>query len=189
DDLHVDAQGDLVLHTAAGSIRQSEPIIYQQVDGVRREISGGYVLRGANQVGFRVGAYRVDWPLVIDPVILGYSTFLGSVSDDLGKSVAVDAHFGNAYVTGSTPSSTFPTTSGAFDTSFNGANDAFVTEFNPAGSGLVYSTYLGGSADDAFVNGRIIAGIALDESANAYVTGRTASTDFPTTLGAFDTML
>jgi uncharacterized repeat protein (TIGR01451 family) len=119
---------------------------------------------------------------------LTYSTYLGGVDHDEGLGIAVDAG-GSAYVTGDTgsASSDFPTTTGAFDTSSNGADDVFVTTLNPAGSGLVYSTYLGGSgSDDGF-------GIATDGSGNAYVAGETdatisGSSDFPTTTGAFDTI-
>src|SRR5205814_9247046 len=90
-----------------------------------------------------------------------------------------------AYVAGETVSSNFPTTAGAFQTTFGGgvfgAGDAFVTKLNPTGSALVYSTYLGGSSSDAGY------GIAVDAAGNAYVTGGTGSTDFPTTAGAFKT--
>ena len=89
---------------------------------------------------------------------------------------------GNAYVTGETYSSDFPTTAGAFQTTFGGIGDVFVTELNSTGSGLVYSTYLGGS-DDEEGNG-----IAVDTSGDAYVTGYTYSSDFPTTAGAFQTI-
>jgi hypothetical protein len=120
---------------------------------------------------------------------LVYSTFLGGSNFEWGRGIAVDAA-GNAYVTGQTKSSNFPTTGGAFDRTFNVDNcprcgidqyDAFVTKLNSAGSGLVYSTFLGGTQlDDSL-------GIALDGARNAYVTGQTASTNFPTTGGAFDT--
>ncbi|WP_077490175.1 SBBP repeat-containing protein [Sinomonas mesophila] len=112
---------------------------------------------------------------------LVYSTYLGGSGFDTGAGVAVDA-VGSAYVTGTTDSADFPTTAGAFDTTFNSGNDAFVTKLNPAGSALVYSTYLGGTSFD---NGF---GIALDAAGSAYVTGETSSTDFPTTASAFDTI-
>jgi hypothetical protein len=118
---------------------------------------------------------------------LAYSTFLGGSSYDSPRGIAVDAA-GAAYVTGGTASADFPTTAGAFDTSLNGFLDAFVAKLDPAGSGLVYSTYLGGSdyptgsssSDD---DGSF--GIAVDSTGDAYVTGGTNSRDFPTTAGAF----
>src|SRR5439155_8240278 len=96
--------------------------------------------------------------------------------------IAVDAA-GNAYVTGDTDSSNFPTTAGAFQTTLDGFLAAFVTKLNPTGSALVYSTYLGGSAFD---EGRRI---AVGAAGNAYVTGDTRSTNFPITAGAFQTTL
>ena len=124
---------------------------------------------------------------------LVYSTYLGGTpaavpaggSDpfEFGRAIAVDAA-GNAYVAGQTTSANFPTTSGAFDRSLNvgtfDATDAFVTKLNAAGSGLVYSTFIGGTdIDDALA-------IAVDGSGQAHVGGQTGSTNFPTTAGAFD---
>ena len=111
---------------------------------------------------------------------LVYSTYLGGMSDDYGAGIAVDTA-GNAYVTGCTESTDFPTTPGAYQTSHGGGADAFVTKLNPTGTALVYSTYLGGTNDD---RGN---GIAVDTAGDAYVTGQTTSTDFPTTAGGFQT--
>ena len=118
-----------------------------------------------------------------------YSTFIGGNSFDWGRAIAVDST-GAAYVAGQTQSNgTFPVTSGAFDRTFNVENcprcgidqqDGFVLKLNPAGSSLVYSTYLGGTQFDD------ILGIALDSARNAYVTGQTGNSGFPTTAGAFD---
>jgi hypothetical protein len=111
---------------------------------------------------------------------LVYSTYLGGGATDTGSSIAVDSS-GNAFVTGQATAGDFPTTLGAFQTTFNGPSDAFVAEVNPSGSALYYSTYLGGSAADHGY------GIALDSSENLYVTGTTFSADFPTTTGAYQT--
>jgi hypothetical protein len=180
DRLEIDAEGDLVLHVPEGAIRQKKPVIYQEVDGIRREVAGSYVRKGANRVGFKLAAYDTSRPLIIDPVVLSYSTYLGGSGNDSGEGIAVDAD-GNAYVTGTTNSSDFPTTAGAFQTIFRGGHDVFVTKLNPAGSAFVYSTYLGGGGED------FGSGIAVDAAGNAYVTGVTQSTDFPTTAGAFQT--
>jgi Beta-propeller repeat len=119
---------------------------------------------------------------------LVYSTFLGGGNTEKGRDIAVDAS-GNAYVTGQTWSPSFPTTGGAFDRTFNvdtcprcgiDQQDGFVTKLNPAGSALVYSTFLGGTQFDDAMH------IALDGARNAYVTGETGSSNFPTTAGAFD---
>jgi hypothetical protein len=177
--VEINAEGDLVLHTAAGIVRQRRPVIYQKIDGVRREIDGGYVLKGAKRVGFKLATYDRSRPLVIDP-ILSYSTYLGGSSIDDGFGIAVDGD-GNAYVVGSTVSTDFPATAGTFGTSLNGRFDVFVTKLNATGSALVYSTFLGGSGDENGVS------IAVDATGAAYVTGNTSSPNFPTTAGAFDT--
>ncbi|HEV8306236.1 MAG TPA: SBBP repeat-containing protein, partial [Methylomirabilota bacterium] len=117
---------------------------------------------------------------------LVYSTYLGGSGEDKSQAIAVDAA-GNAYVTGWTDSSDFPTTAGAFQTALGGGRDAFVAKLNPSGSGLVYSTYLGGSGNESNVD--FSPGIALDAAGNAYVTGGTSSSNFPTTAGAFQTSL
>ena len=105
---------------------------------------------------------------------LVYSTYLGADFNDSGSAIAVDTN-GNAYVCGSSGSQSFPTTVNAFQP-HNASlfTDAFVTKINPAGSALVYSTYLGGdNSDDC-------AGIAIDAAGSAYITGTTNSPDFPT---------
>jgi hypothetical protein len=182
DKLEVDALGDLVVDTGTLTIRQRKPVIYQDVNGVRQEVAGGYVLKGAQRVGFQAAAYDQSLPLVIDPTLF-YSTYLGGSGDaDVGLAIAVDTAL-NAYVAGFTASTDFPTTAGAFQTTRAGDRDVFVAKLNPTGSSLLYSTYLGGSGSDEInVSGP---GIALDGTGGAYVTGFTSSRDFPTTLGAF----
>jgi len=109
---------------------------------------------------------------------LVYSTYLSGSGGDNGLGIAVDSA-GSAYVTGVT-NGNFPTTPGAFQTTFSGGpNDAFVAKLNATGSALVYSTYLGGSGNEEGSS------IAVDSVGSAYVTGATSSTDFPTTAGAF----
>jgi hypothetical protein len=168
DRLQVDSAGDLVLATGAGDLRLRRPVIYQEVDGERRPVDGGYVVDG-HRVRFRLAAWDPARPLVIDP-ILAYSTFLGGSSTDQGLGITVDAS-GNAYVTGSTISSNFPVSS-PFQAARRGVTDAFVTKLDSTGS-LVFSTFLGGSGDDA---GNAI---AVDGSGNVLVAGTTTSGNFP----------
>ena len=175
--MSLDAQGELVVQTAGGRVRWKQPEIYQEVDGQHRSVEGRYVLRAGHELGFAVAAYDTARPLIIDPVLV-YSTYLGGSDIDEGNGIAVDTS-GNAYIIGYTESGDFPTTAGAFQTTYGGGPDAFVTKLNPTGSGLVYSTYLGGSDYDYG------GGIAVDTSGNAFVTGLTFSSNFPTTLGAF----
>jgi hypothetical protein len=101
-----------------------------------------------------------------------YSTYLGGSAGDRGSGIAVDTS-GNAYITGSTDSTNFPTVS-PLQAVPGGSGDAFVAKLNAAGSALLYSTYLGGNFGDSG------SGIAVDSSGNAYVTGSTSSTNFPT---------
>ncbi len=105
DKVEVDAQGDLVLHIGEGELRLLKPSVYQEPDGARRSIPGGYELTGKHQVGFAVGAYDETKPLVIDPVLV-YSTYLGGSAGDSATSIAVDSS-GYAYVTGYTSSTNF----------------------------------------------------------------------------------
>ena len=113
---------------------------------------------------------------------LAYATFLGGSSADVGYDIAVDDS-GHAYVTGYTESSGFPAAGGpGYDTSHNGYRDAFVVKLSPAGTGLAYATFLGGSKDDWGW------GIAVDGSGDAYVTGWTDSSNFPAASGpGYDT--
>ena len=104
---------------------------------------------------------------------LVYSTYLGGSSTNVATGIALDSS-NNAYVTGITDSSDFPTTTGVVQTTYGGEDDCFVTEVNAAGSAWVYSTYLGGSGNDDAL------GIAVDAAGEAYVTGTTNSTNFPT---------
>jgi beta-propeller repeat-containing protein len=175
--MRLDERGDLVLSIGGSELRQHKPFIYQEVNGVKKEVAGQYVLCGKQQVAFKVAEYDKSMALVIDPV-LSYSTYLGGSSADVARSIAVD-RFGKAYVTGQTTSLNFPTKAGTFQTAFGGSQDVFVTKLNETGSALIYSTYLGGLG---FESGQ---GIDIDADGNAYVTGNTTSTNFPTTAGAF----
>ena len=179
DRLQVTESGDLVATLGTRTVVQRTPVMYQEVDGVRRSVRGRYMLTGPMRAAFEVDAYDRARALVIDPVLV-YSTYLGGASDDYGFGIAVDSA-GSAYVNGVTFSSDFPTTPGSFSTTFGGSADAFVTKLAPNGAALVYSTYLGGSNYDRG------SGIAVDSAGSAYVTGWSNSSDFPTTSGAFDT--
>jgi hypothetical protein len=188
--LQIDADGDLVVSIEGGELRFHKPVVYQvapasgrpaaETAALRRYRDGRYVLLADNRIAFEVGDYDRTKPLIIDPV-LSYSTYLGGSGSDSGFGIAVDSA-GNAYVTGQTASTDFPTASALQASNGGGYGDAFVTKLNAAGSALVYSTYIGGSDYDTAY------GIAVDSSGNAYITGSTASGNFPTTTGAFQTM-
>ena len=182
--VRVDPDGALAIATEAGEIRWKKPEVYQWKNGVRYTIAGAFTLHG-QRVTFALGGYDRSRELVIDPT-LAYGTYLGGNDNEGARGVAVDAS-GNIYVAGFTFSMNFPVTSGALQTAWHGVGrttygdiggDAFVAKYTSAGA-LSYLTYLGGSADDAAT------AIAVDSSGNAYVTGFSASSNFPTTSGAF----
>lgn len=178
DRLRLDARGDLILGVGADELRQHKPRVYQARRGERTEVAGGYRLIDAHTVAFEVGAYDHALPLVIDPV-LSYSSFLGGQGGDTGRAIALDRN-GNIYVAGDTLSGQLAS-AGAFDREFEGGGvgaggDAFVAKFDSSGANLLYLTYLGGSGSDAATS------IAVDVAGNAYITGVTDSTNFPTYL-------
>jgi beta-propeller repeat-containing protein len=177
DDIALDEDGNLVVSVGDRAVTQMRPLAYQTIDGKRLPVPASYALGSDRTIRFDLGSHDRTLPLIIDPV-LAYSTFLGGSNLENGTSITVDS-FGNAYIAGDATSSDFPTTVGAFQTTLLGSVDVFVTKLSLLGNALIYSTYLGGSADDV---GR---GIALDASGAVYVTGQTRSTDFPTTFGAF----
>jgi hypothetical protein len=170
---YIDSEGRLVFMTRFGEVKLAELRVYQG----DREIGGRFVERPGGW-GIEVGSYDPTQPLVIDPLV--YSTYIGGISNEVGRGIAVDGS-GNAYVTGYTRSTDYDVTPGAFQTTNGGGRDVFATKLNATSTALVYSTYIGGSGDEV---GR---GIAVDGSGNAYVTGTTSSTNYPVTPGAFQT--
>ena len=176
DRIRLDTTGKLMLALKQGEVSLNKPVIYQlDPNGIRREVKGTYVIKG-NEVRFRLDRFDSSKPLIIDPV-LSYSTLLGSSNNDQTSAIAVDSQ-GNAYVTGTTEFTGFPTTPGAFKTTPT-RGGAFVTKLDPTGSSLVYSTYLNGN-NPGFTNGL---GIAVDSTGNAHITGSTSSSDFPVVNG------
>jgi hypothetical protein len=185
--LRVDSKtGDLVVQAGTHQVRFHAPVAYQLASGSsesRQPVLARYQVAANQQVGFEVGPYDRSRELVIDP-LLSYSTYLGGSADDFGNALTVDSS-GNVYVTGYTASVNFPVVAG-YQTQCGGncagnTSDAFVTKINSSGNGLIYSTYLGGSAND-YGNG-----IAIDSTGNAYIVGQTFSSDFPTTAGSYAT--
>ncbi|MBI3850749.1 MAG: SBBP repeat-containing protein [Verrucomicrobia bacterium] len=182
--LAIDQQGNLNIQIAGGELVQHAPQAYQVREGVRQSILARYVLRNSTSaesaagiplVGFEVGAHDPALPLVIDPV-LSYSSYLGGSDGDYGYAIALGSG-GEIFLTGRTFSTNFPAVDSLQILNKNGGRgptDVFVTKLNPSGSAVIYSTYLGGTGDD---EGK---GIAVDDAGSAYLTGFTASSDFPT---------
>jgi uncharacterized protein (TIGR03437 family) len=108
--IRLDEQGNLIVETRSGELRQLAPRVFQMDHGVRREVSANYVRLSPNEIGFRLGRHDRNAPLTIDPVIV-YTKYFGGSATNLGGPVATDAQ-GNVYVTGATNSLDFPSTNG-----------------------------------------------------------------------------
>ncbi len=187
DAVRLTPSGDIELATAAGTVRLRAPLAYQLVDGERRKVESRYELLAEGSVGFRVGVYDADRPLVIDPVLV-YAAYLGGAGADVHAAIRVNES-GEAYVVGSTRSLDFPATPGAVQTAPAGGRcggaliaqpcfDVFAAKLSADGSRLLWATYLGGGADDR------AADAALAPDGSLFITGTTVSGDMPTSPGA-----
>lgn len=150
-----------------GALRWKPPVAYQQIYGKRHSVGVRYTVSASGTVGFTLGRYDKKYALVIDPILLSAS-YLGGAGDESVFGTATDST-GALYVMGAS------TSGGA------GRKDLYVSKISPAGA-LVYTTYVGGSNNDG---GSDLGGIAVDSAGNAYLASDTDSTNFPTTLGAF----
>jgi hypothetical protein len=176
--------GELRIATPAGVLSEAAPYSYQEVNGRRVEVATSYALSAtqspdASVVGFRLGDYDANRPLILDPATFVYVGYIGGSDEDFASGVAVDGA-GSAYVTGGTSSSvpSFPAQVGPSLVQAGG-RDAFVAKVSADGTGLVYAGFIGGAGNEA---GR---GIAVDTAGNAYIVGETTSTEatFPVTIG------
>ncbi|MGA3024793.1 MAG: SBBP repeat-containing protein [Bryobacteraceae bacterium] len=174
--IHLTPKGDLAFLVGGAGLEYRRPRAFQERGGVRVPVEVSYRLQANGLTRFSLGKYDHNLPLVIDPV-LSFTESFGGSADQYGRGVAVDGS-GNVYVVGYTASANFPTRNpfqahnGSSFAPYGTAYDVFVTKLNSAGA-IVYSTYLGGSADDMGY------AIAVDSGGNAYITGLTSSSDFP----------
>jgi len=181
--VHVDDSGGLAFETAAGPAGFRRPVVYQENAGTRHAVEGRYTVAEGNAVSFAIGAYDARQPLVIDPSLV-YSTYLGGSGDDSGSAIAVDSH-GNAYITGTTNSLDFPLVD-AEQSFYTGNLAIFVSKLAADGSSLLYSSYLGGSGVEPYVDTPY--SIAVDSNGSAYVVGMTSSTNFPVKNALYPTL-
>ena len=170
DTLKINEKGGLVIHTPLGEITHLKPFIYQSIRGKKHSVEGSFTV-AKNTFSFNIKAYNTNYPLIIDPLTMTYSTFLGGSGFDQGDAIAVDSA-GNAYVTGITESTDFPTKN-SYEGTFPGNFSAFVAKINQSGDSLIYSTFIGGSGTDRAWD------IAVDSTGSAYITGATDSDNFP----------
>jgi hypothetical protein len=190
--LRLDASGNLLVKSDAAEVRFLKPVVYQiqpshgsqgkvaAADHAARVTVEGRYRLSHGQVTFKIGRYDKTRPLVIDPV-LSYSTDLGGSGFDKGYGVTVSSM--GPIVTGPTNSTNFPVVDPLQGTNGGGLSDMFISQFNATGSALIFSTYLGGSGDDQSWD------VVLDQSGNIYVSGYSASTNFPVTANAYQTVL
>ena len=179
---NIDGEGNWSVQTSWGEVITGKPYAYQIINGKEIAINVSYKQIGDMQMGFEIlETYNPAYPLIIDPLILNWSTFLhSSTSDDYVMAVDRDVD-DYIYVTGYTKSLTFPITTGVYQNVYGGGIDCYVTKLDPSGSSLVYSTFMGG------VDWEMGYSIAVNSNKEAYVTGFANSTDFPFTSGAFQT--
>jgi len=193
--LRIMPDGNLVVPLRGGDVQLHKPVVYQETMagaqgseptvpsdtrvssnrqsaiGNRQSVEGHYALDAQNRLRFELGPYDHNRPLVIDPVLI-YATYVGGGGGDIAYAIAVDASL-DAYITGVTNSSNFPTVGSPYSGSYRGNGDCFVTKINSEGTQLLYSTYIGGSESDTAT------AIAVSNGA-AFITGNTDSADFPT---------
>jgi hypothetical protein len=172
----IDRKGNLLLYTEAGIVELQKPVTYQIKAGRREIVRSSYKITGEN-IGFQLGTYNRDLPLIIDPV-LSYSTLLGGSGFDEGLDIVSDAT-GAAYITGLTSSLNFPASTLDGTKQIPDSYNAFVAKLNPSGTALEFATYIGGESYDEAT------GISLSNTGEIYLTGRTFSSDFPVSDNAF----
>jgi len=174
---------DLFCQTSVNSVKEYQPFAYQIINGKIIEIPCYYKLN-KNIVSFSFpNGYDKNYELIIDP-ILEFSTYSGSTSDNFGYTATYD-NFGFLYSGSTVFGVGYPTTLGAYDITYNnaiGGTDIAITKYDTSGTQRIYSTYLGGSKDE------LPHSIVVNSANELFIFGTTASSDFPTTLSAYQTI-
>lgn len=175
----IDRNENLILKTSIEDVLENRPVASQKRGKKTYDVACDFSL-SENMVRYAFpDGYDPDLPLLIDPELI-FSTFSGSLSDNFGYTATFDDD-GNLYGGSTAFGGLYPTTVGAWDEAFNGGTaDVAITKFNETGTGLVYSTFLGGS-DSEMPHSMI-----TDEAGRLYILGTTGSGDFPTGTGSFD---
>lgn len=174
-------KNELIIQTSIGTLKEKQPVAIQIVGGIKREIPCRFVVKG-KKVSFELlAAYDPDYDLYIDPLLV-FSAQIGASPDNFGMTATYDLA-GNLYSGGMVYNVGYPTTVGAFDNTFNspagyGQTDLFITKYNATGTGLVYSTYIGGTGNEA------ICSIVVNSANELCALAVTSSANFPITPGA-----
>lgn len=184
------SNGNLLIKTSVGTVQELKPYAYQYVNGERREVNCKYKITGSSVSFIFPWGYDTKEVLVIDPVTV-FASYTGSTADNWGFTATYD-NAGNFYAGGASSGAGYPTTTGAYDITYNGGgtcggnngfpSDITISKFNPAGTALIFSTYLGGASESDQPHSMIV-----DQNGNLVLAGRTCSNDYPTTGGAFRT--
>ena len=176
--ININEKGELLLNTSLGVIKNQDLFAYQIDDktGNKQKVNCAFSLNGKGEIEFSTEEFDRSKELIIDPLV--YSTFLGGDEIENFNGFDID-NSSNVVIGGTTFSSDFPTTPGAY-TNKNGGFEAFVTKLNSDGTGLVFSSVYGGSTIDYVMD------IDIDSYGDIYVSGGTYSFDFPVTPDAFD---
>ncbi len=179
--------GMLVVKTSISDVIEQKPVAYQEIDGQKVTVSCNFVLN-RNEVSFEFPeGYDKNHPLIIDPILI-FSTYTGSTANNFGSTATYDID-GNTYAAGTIFGTGYPTTSGAYDVTFNGSGtsiyglahpDVGISKFNANGGALIYSTYIGGSLAETPQS------LVVNDNYELYIFGSTGSSNFPTTAGAYD---
>jgi hypothetical protein len=180
DRIEAARDGRLRVRTAAGVLEEAAPKLYQEIDGERVPVRGGYRLLSRDTFGFWAATYDPEHPLVVDPGIL-WSTFLGGTGNDCSYAVTTTGT-GDILVAGYTLSTDYPVTPGVYQGNKHLDADVFVSKLRADGT-LAWSTYLGGARWES------ARAVAVDNAGNIYLCGETLSSDFPVTPGAFRTAI
>lgn len=183
DALSITTDGRLMIKTSINTIYELKPYAYQNINGKQYEVPCKYILNG-NVLSFSLpNAYNKNEDLIIDPTLV-FSTYSGSFSDNWGSSATHD-NAGNMFLGGIALGAAYPTSLGAFQTSFNGGDgaeptDIAITKFNATGTAKIYSTYLGGSSNE------LLASLYCTSNNDLIAVLATSSMDFPTTANAYN---
>ncbi len=183
DQLSLNSAEQLVIKSDQKSIKMTAPVAYQEIDGKKSFVDVNYNLTGDNSYGFTIGNYDKNLPLIIDPLLA--STYIGGsdweAAGGLAANITRDSS-GKVFISGTSQSSDFPTTTGVYDETYNVGRDGVIMKFNSALTTLEAATFIGGD------NNEDIGDISVDSFDNIIIAGQTQSTDFPTTTGAYDEM-
>lgn len=170
--------GSVLFQSQTGTVTLGTPTAWQLTPSGKEFVECAFVLADTSSVAISFGKSNPVLPIVVAVPVL-FSAVAGGAGDDMCSSAALDTNH-LSYITGETVSADYPTSAGAYSRTVR-AKDCFVTKFDVAGTGIAYSTFLGGSGDDNSYS------IAVDAAGSAYITGSTTSNDFPATAGAFQT--